>query len=119
VGRLLWQLGKVHVHVKQQGDVHQVRVGGALTFVGVPKLSAALSQVPMGAKVELDLAVETLDHSGYEALESWSETHRKTGGHVRMEPLEDIWRRKSSSAAPPLSTAVSSPSPSLTPEGAR
>lgn len=121
VGRLLWQLGKVQVDVKQEGDVHQVRVGGALTFVGVPKLSAALAQVPMGAKVELDLAVETLDHSGYEALESWSETHRKTGGHVYMEPLEDIWRRKSPSAATPspVPPPVSSPSPSLTAEGAR
>jgi len=120
VARLLWQLGKVRVHVKQEGDVHQVRVDGALTFVGVPKLSAALAQVPMGAKVELDLAVETLDHSGYEALDSWTQTHRKTGGHVSMEPLEDIWRRKGSRApsAPPVAV-VSPASPSLSTEVAQ
>jgi carbonic anhydrase len=79
VGRLLWRLGHIQVQVRQEGEVHQVRVDGALTFVGVPKLSAALAQVPVGAQVELDLAVETLDHSGYEALESWCQTHRKTG----------------------------------------
>jgi carbonic anhydrase len=120
VARLLWQLGKVHVEVKKDGEVHQVRVGGALTFVGVPKLSAALAEIPMGAKVELDLAVQTLDHSGYEALESWSHTHRKTGGHVSMEPLEDIWRRKSSHApsTPPIAV-VTPASPSLSTEGAR
>ncbi|WP_224240845.1 SulP family inorganic anion transporter [Hyalangium gracile] len=121
VARLLWRLGRVRVHVRQAGDIHHVRVDGALTFVGVPKLSAELARVPMGAEVKLDLAVETLDHSGYEALESWSETHRKTGGKVWMEPLEDIWLHKgggSRSPAPSI-TPASPPSPSLTTEGAR
>jgi carbonic anhydrase len=111
VVRLLWRLGRVQVQVQRSGEVHQVRVGGALTFVGVPMLSAALAQVPNGAQVELDLAVETLDHSGYEALESWCQTHRKTGGKVWMEPLEDVWTRKGAvpAATPsPASTSLSS-----------
>lgn len=122
VARLLWKLGKVQVHVAQAGDVHQVRVSGALTFVGVPKLSAALAQVPVGAQVELDLAVETLDHSGYEALESWCQTHHKTGGKVWMEPLEEVWTRKSGSMPSRSAATLPPPSPSsqtLSSEGAR
>jgi carbonic anhydrase len=86
--------------------------------VGVPKLSAALAQVPMGAKVELELAVETMDHSGYEALDSWSQTHRKTGGDIRMEPLEELWRRKGSRTPTPVPSSVSSNTVSLSTEGA-
>ena len=117
VARLLWRLGHIHVQVRQDGDVHQVRVDGALTFVGVPKLSAALAQVPVGAPVELDLAVETMDHSGYEALDSWCQNHRRTGGKVWMEPLEEVWRRKGSAAPriplnpPPVASTSSSLSP--------
>jgi carbonic anhydrase len=117
VARLLWRLGRVHVHVKQAGEVHQVRVGGALTFVGVPQLSAALAAVPTGAHVELDLAVETLDHSGYEALESWCQNHRKTGGKVWMEPLEDVWTRKGATSSNKSAVSVSS-SPTLSSESA-
>jgi carbonic anhydrase len=117
VVRLLWRLGRVQVQVRKEGEVHQVRVGGALTFVGVPRLSAALAQVPTGARVELELAVETLDHSGYEALESWCQTHRKTGGKVWMEPLEEVWMRKG--AASPSRSAASLVSNSLSSEGAR
>jgi carbonic anhydrase len=107
------------VQVRQEGEVHQVRVDGALTFVGVPKLSAALAQVPVGAQVELELAVEMMDHSGYEALESWCQTHRKTGGKVWMEPLEEVWTRKGSATPrlplpPPPATSTSS---SLSPGG--
>ncbi|WP_257448752.1 SulP family inorganic anion transporter [Archangium lipolyticum] len=108
VARLLWRLGRVQVDVQRAGEVHQVRVGGALTFVGVPKLATALAQVPSGAQVELDLAVDTLDHSGYEALESWCQNHRKTGGKVWMEPLEDVWTRKGAIAQPKSVAAVSS-----------
>jgi carbonic anhydrase len=92
-------------------------VGGALTFVGVPQLSAALAQVPNGAQVELDLAVETLDHSGYEALESWCQNHRKTGGKVWMEPLEDVWTRKGSTPSNKSPVSVS-PSTTLSTKGA-
>ncbi|WNG52712.1 SulP family inorganic anion transporter [Archangium minus] len=116
--RLLWQLGKVQVQVRQEGEVHQVRVSGALTFVGVPKLSTALSQVPAGSQVELDIAVETMDHSGYEALESWCQTHRKTGGKVWMEPLEDVWSRKGAVASSKSAVAVSSAPAALSSEGA-
>ena len=125
VFRLLWRLGRVQVQVKQEGEIHQVRVSGALTFVGVPQLTTALAQVPVGAKVELDLAVETLDHSGYEALESWCQTHRKTGGKVWMEPLEDVWSRRGSTSAtsseptPPPASTVRPVSTSLASEGAR
>jgi carbonic anhydrase len=116
VARLLWQLGRVKVHVKQQGEIHQVRVEGALTFVGVPQLSAALAAVPAGSQVELDLAVETLDHSGYEALESWCQNHRKTGGKVWMEPLEEVWTRKGAAASKPVASV--SPATTLSSEGA-
>lgn len=108
VARLLWRLGRVQVQVQRTGDIHQVRVSGALTFVGVPRLTAALAEVPAGAKVELDLAVETLDHSGYEALESWCQTHRKTGGKVWTEPLEEVWTRKGSTASAPRPAPMSS-----------
>jgi carbonic anhydrase len=118
VARLLWRLGKVRVQVQAAGEVHRVRVDGALTFVGVPKLSSALAQVPQGAHVQLDLAVEAMDHSGYEALQSWCQTHHKTGGKVQMEPLEEVWRRKGNSAARLPSVTVPSTS-SLSAEGAR
>jgi carbonic anhydrase len=115
VARLLWRLGRVQVQVQKSGDVHQVRVSGALTFVGVPRLSTALAAVPSGAQVELDLAVESLDHSGYEALESWCQNHRKTGGKVWMESLEEVWARKGAAAS---SKSVVSVSPAaLTSEG--
>ena len=97
--RLLWQLGQVRVETRAANGVHQVCISGALTFVGVPKLSTALARIPSGSTVEVDVAVNTLDHSGFEALESWADTHRKTGGTVTMEPLEDIWTRRSARAA--------------------
>ncbi|RKH67452.1 SulP family inorganic anion transporter [Corallococcus aberystwythensis] len=110
--RLLWQLGQVRVETQAVNGVHQVSISGALTFVGVPKLSTALAKIPSGSKVEVDVAVNTLDHSGFEALESWADTHRKTGGTVHMEPLEDVWSRRSARSAPaPGTAAVSSSSP--------
>ncbi|WP_426730505.1 SulP family inorganic anion transporter [Myxococcus faecalis] len=117
--RLLWRLGSVKVDVKQVQDEYLVEVSGSLTFVGVPRLSMALAQVPAGSKVRVDLAVDTLDHSGFEAIESWSDTHRKTGGSVVMESLEEVWVRSGTSktSSPVLGHQV--PNNTLASEGAR
>jgi carbonic anhydrase len=108
--RLLWQLGQVRVETQAVNGTHQVCISGALTFVGVPKLSTALAKIPAGSRVEVDVAVNTLDHSGFEALESWADTYRKTGGTVNMEPLEDVWTRRSARAAPSAGATALSPS---------
>jgi carbonic anhydrase len=76
----------------------------------------------VGAQVELDLSVDTMDHSGYEALQSWCQTHNKTGGKVWMEPLEDVWTRKNGATPSRPAVSLSSPSTttqSLSSEGAR
>lgn len=108
--RLLWRLGSVKVDVTQANGEHLVRVSGSLTFVGVPRLSSALAQIPAGSKVRIDLSVDTLDHSGFEAIESWSDTYRKTGGSVVMESLEEVWVRSGTTQASRsvLNTSVSS-----------
>lgn len=92
--RLLYSLGKIQVRVTERASVHHVHVGGSLTFLGVPTLTSELGHIPPGAAVDVDLAVDFIDHSGYDALESWKSTHEKTGGSVRMEALEEIWESR-------------------------
>lgn len=89
--RLLYRLGHVDVKVEEREGVYHVRVQGALTFVGVPKLTNALATIPAGAKAEIDLAVDFLDHAGYEAIEGWRSTHEKLDGKVVMEAPRDFW----------------------------
>ncbi|MCE9672907.1 SulP family inorganic anion transporter [Myxococcus stipitatus] len=117
--RLLWRLGSVQVDVAQVQGVYEVRVTGSLTFVGVPRLSTALAQVPPGATVKIDLAVDTLDHSGFEALESWSDTYRKTGGSVSMESLEEVWVRSGTTRPTQQVLGSQISSNTLASEGAR
>lgn len=105
--RLLYRLATVKVQVHKSGDDHNVHIGGTLTFVGVPRLTSALATVPAGSSVKVDLDVRTLDHSGFEALHSWAQTHRKTGGKVQMEPLEEIWSRHGA-PPPPAPSSLSS-----------
>ncbi|RYZ42043.1 MAG: SulP family inorganic anion transporter, partial [Myxococcaceae bacterium] len=42
-----------------------------------------------------------------------ADTHRKTGGTVTMEPLEDVWKRRDARAASATGPAALSPSSSV------
>jgi carbonic anhydrase len=55
-----------------------------VTFLMVPRLTRTLAAVPIGSPVELELAVDYLDHAGREALESWRTHHQRSGGIVRL-----------------------------------
>jgi MFS superfamily sulfate permease-like transporter len=68
-----------------------VQVRGALTFLGVPRLLDALARVPAGQPVEVDLAVSSVDHAAWEALEGWRAAQERSGGAVRLDGLSGMW----------------------------
>lgn len=82
VGRLLLRLGRVNVRLERVDDTYELEVSGSLTFLGVPKLMAALRVLEPGIEVHLHLDVDLLDHAGLDAIESWRATHERIGGRV-------------------------------------
>jgi carbonic anhydrase len=89
--QLIRKLTKLQVEVKPTADAHEVIIKGALTFVGVPKISKALAELPAGSHVRVDLQLKMMDHAGYEALSAWRSNHEKTGGKVEMDSLHEAW----------------------------
>ncbi|WP_235834281.1 SulP family inorganic anion transporter [Actinomadura logoneensis] len=68
-----------------------VVVEGTLTFLGVPRLSRALAAVPPGAKVDLDLNVDFMDHAAFEAVHRWRLGHERLGGGVDIDEVHESW----------------------------
>jgi carbonic anhydrase len=80
----LHRLSHLHVAVRTAGESHHVRITGRLTFLRVPRLTRDLATLPAGSPVEVEVAVDHLDHAGREALESWRVRHQHSGGTVRL-----------------------------------
>ncbi|MEK6580381.1 MAG: SulP family inorganic anion transporter [Bdellovibrionota bacterium] len=99
VFRLLRNMSYLNVKVDSSGKEVDVNISGALTFLGVPKVNTALSEIPSGTHVKVDFALDIIDHAGFEAIHDWKTNHKNTGGTVKMESLEDIWNENRHSAA--------------------
>ncbi|MET9515012.1 SulP family inorganic anion transporter [Streptomyces sp. NPDC002994] len=81
----LHRLAKTHVTTETTADgVHHIRVRGQLTFLAVPRLSRALSQVPHGADAVVELDGSFMDHAAYETLQDWQTAHAAQGGRVEI-----------------------------------
>lgn len=81
----------IEIHVEHDDDRYDVTVEGSLTFLSVPKLTTALSQVPEGADVSLHLSTDYLDHAAFEAIHSWVSSHNRRGGTIEIYELHDEW----------------------------
>ena len=97
---LLRALSDTHVAVEGTDGRYHVRIGGSLTFVGIPRLTAALSKVPTGTHVDVDLMVDFMDHAGFEALHSWRLTHERLGGRVDIDELHESWYANAAKGTP-------------------
>jgi carbonic anhydrase len=84
---LIHRLTGIAVDVRERGGSHHVSVRGTLTFLGIPKLSGKLALIPGGTRVEVDVAVDFIDHAGIETLRSFAAAHERTGGTVNMDLL--------------------------------
>jgi carbonic anhydrase len=87
----LHRQSQIDVHVEHDDDHHDVTVEGSLTFLSVPRLTAALSHVPEGANVSLHLSVDYLDHAAFEAIHAWVTGHKRRGGTIEIHELHDEW----------------------------
>lgn len=81
-------------------DTYHVRIEGSLTFVSVPQLSRALSEIPQGAKVDIDLMVDLMDHAAFESLHNWRLGHERTGGTVDIDEMHEAWYQNAENGQP-------------------
>ena len=65
---LLRRLSHTNVQVEGVDGRYHVRIGGSMTFVGIPKLTAALESIPSGTHVDIDLMVDFMDHAAFDTL---------------------------------------------------
>jgi len=87
----LRRLSNTGVTMEQREGKWHVQITGTLTFASVPKLNAELSRIPAGDPVDIDLAVDFIDHAAFESLHGWRQNHEKTGGHVDIDETHEEW----------------------------
>ncbi|MFG2088193.1 SulP family inorganic anion transporter [Spirillospora sp. NPDC048824] len=68
-----------------------VVVEGTLTFLGVPKVTRLLQDVPAGSSVDLDLNVDFMDHAAFDAIHQWRLAHERQGGRVDIDEVHEAW----------------------------
>ncbi|GAA2585320.1 SulP family inorganic anion transporter [Actinomadura fulvescens] len=86
-----------------------VIVEGTLTFLGVPKLTKVLQQIPAGSSVDLDLNVDFMDHAAFEAIHEWRVAHERQGGRVDIDEVHEGWyeRAVTGDMSPPRKSSPS------------
>lgn len=102
----LRRLTKLTVVTEERADRVHVTVHGSLTFLGVPRLAHVLRTVPEGAKVDLDLHVDFMDHAAFEAIHAWRVDHERTGGSVDIDEVHEKWYARSSTSSAPVAKTI-------------
>jgi carbonic anhydrase len=97
---LLRRLSLTNVEIEGDDGKYHVRIGGSMTFVGIPSLTTALQKVPAGAYVDVDLMVDFMDHAAFEALHDWRVSHERMGGKVDIDELHEAWYADAARGAP-------------------
>jgi carbonic anhydrase len=94
------KLSVTEIKTEQRAGKTHVMIAGTLTFASVPKLNAELSKIPAGHPVDIDLAVDFVDHAAFEALHGWRQNHEKTGGSVDIDETHEEWYRPAAEGNP-------------------
>lgn len=94
------RLSLTEVKIENRGGRWHVVIEGTLTFACVPKMNLELSKIPPGVAVDIDLAVDFIDHAAFEALHGWRLNHEKTGGSVDIDETHEEWYKPASEGNP-------------------
>jgi len=90
---VLRRMATADFKVTSREGVHQVLLTGSLTFMNVPKLVNALSAIPPRERVDLVIHTDFMDHSAFEALNTWERSYLEAGGELRILESHEEWYR--------------------------
>ncbi|MDV2992048.1 MAG: Bicarbonate transporter BicA [Chroococcidiopsis sp. SAG 2025] len=95
---LLYKMSRLNIHM--QRDDNQPRIDiyleGAATFIRLPKLAAALEQLPPQKELHVHLdKLAYIDHSSMDLISMWTKQQEQMGSTVIMQwdGLEDRFRK--------------------------
>jgi MFS superfamily sulfate permease-like transporter len=86
--KLLYTFSRLTIRMERdpRENRYQMRLSGAATFVRLPKLAAALEDLPSDAELHVDLdRLSYIDHACLNLLSSWAEQHQKMGGRLMID----------------------------------
>ena len=87
-GKLLYTFSRLAIKVDRDEaqNRYHMRLAGAATFVRLPKLAAALEQLPNDADVQVELdRLSYIDHACLELLTAWGAQHQASGGRLSID----------------------------------
>lgn len=88
VAKLLYQFSHLRVAIEDQFAQNRtiIRLKGAATFVGLPKLAAALDQVRPSTELHVHFErLDYIDHACFDLLMNWEKQHETTGGRLVID----------------------------------
>lgn len=103
--RLLW----AGIRVERTADDWRIVVEGALSAVSIPRLTAMLATIPVGATVTLELVVDYVDHAAFDTLSAWQLAHERTGGTVVVEEPGHPWFARGKAGTPTVRKTTALP----------
>jgi hypothetical protein len=81
------------VAAEQEGEAHAIRLDGVVSFLTLPKLSAALDAVPAHAPARLDLSrLSAVDHTSAEMIRDWFGRRKQAGAATELRGGERLAR---------------------------
>jgi MFS superfamily sulfate permease-like transporter len=108
--KLLEKFSRLKVRLDREADKRYVlHLTGAATFVRLPRLAAALEQVPASAELHVELdELSYIDHACMELLHTWAEQHRTGGGSLALDwdSLHAVFRQEGRPETAPLEEAA-------------
>lgn len=112
IGFLLVRVTRAPVSVRPVGGEEskqwRIDIDGTLSFLLLPRLTKALSSVPQGSEVTVNLNADYIDDSVSEAISDWQRAHQARGGAVAIVETTPATMQKAH-ASPPKRHFASDP----------
>ncbi len=88
VGKLIYTFSHLGVDIRRLPSSNRVDIvlHGSATFLGLPRLAAALESVPPGSNTHVHIEeLDYIDHACLDLLSSWERQHCSSGGSLKVE----------------------------------